>query len=144
MIGETLHVAKSPPRSQKNALKSAHFVLSALAPSAFVQKPEISSVKSNVLKSEKLFMAIPKRLLKRAVDRNAVKRICREAWRLKNTESPKYCEDLHSENAHSETLQPALVKPKLIKLVSRPTFESTKQLKYLIRTDIDVLFAKLK
>jgi Ribonuclease P len=139
VIGETLQVAKSLSRSQKNALKSAHFVLSALPTTAPAQKADISFAKTTVSKSEKLFMAIPKRLLKRAVDRNAVKRICREAWRLKNSGSPNY-----SESSHFENLQIAQSKPKLIKLISLPSFESTKQLKYLVRTDVDLLFAKLK
>jgi ribonuclease P protein component len=139
VIGETLQVAKSPPRSQKNALKSAHFVLSALPTTAPAQKADTSSIENTVLKSEKLFMAIPKRLLKRAVDRNAVKRICREAWRLKNSGLPNY-----SESSHFENLQTVQSTPRLIKLISLPSFESTKQLKYLMRTDVDVLFAKLK
>jgi hypothetical protein len=139
VIGETLQIAKSLSRSQKNALKSAHFVLSALPITAPAQKADTSSAKNTVLKSEKLFMAIPKRLLKRAVDRNAVKRICREAWRLKNSGLPNY-----SESSYFENLQIAHTKPKLIKLISLPSFESTKQLKYLVRTDVDLLFAKLK
>ncbi len=89
-----------------------------------------------MLKNEALFMAIPKRLLKRAVDRNAVKRVCREAWRLKNVESVK--EPEKSQRPQTQA------KPKLVKLVSLPTFESTKQLKHMMRTDVDVLFAKLK
>jgi ribonuclease P protein component len=140
VTGETLQVAKSPPKSHKNALKSAHFVLSVLPSPAGVQnvqnkqKVEASFVKDSEVKGKALFMAIPKRLLKRAVDRNAVKRICREAWRLKNAESAK----------SAEKSQQGQVKPKLVKLVSLPTFESTKQLKYLMRADVDVLFAKLK
>jgi ribonuclease P protein component len=134
-----LQIAKSPSRSQKNALKSAHFVFSALPITAPSQKAEIFSLKNTVLKSDKLFMAIPKRLLKRAVDRNAVKRICREAWRQKNAGLPN-----HLESSHFENLQIAQSKPKLIKLISLPSFKSTKQLKYLVRTDIDLLFAKLK
>jgi RNase P protein component len=129
VTGETLQVAKSPPRSHKNALKSAHFVLSALPLTA-----NIPAVKVSSSKKETLFMAIPKRLLKRAVDRNAVKRVCREAWQLKNVGSPE----------HSLNSQQIPLKPKLIKLISLPSFESTTQLKYLIRTDVDVLFAKLK
>lgn len=134
-----MQVAKSPPRSQKNTLKSAHFVLSALPTTAPLQKTDFSSTKNVVVKREKLLMAIPKRLLKRAVDRNAVKRICREAWRLKSSKAPEHSEILHLENA-----QTAQLKPKLLKLISLPNFESTKQLKYLMRTDVDVLFAKLK
>lgn len=129
-----MQVAKSPPKSHKNALKSAHFVLSVLPSPAAVQKIEATFVKDSAVKGEMLFMAIPKRLLKRAVDRNAVKRICREAWRLKNVKSV--------DNAGKS--QQGQAKSKLIKLVCLPTFESTKELKFLMRADVDVLFAKLK
>jgi ribonuclease P protein component len=134
VTGETLQVAKSPPKSHKNALKSAHFVLSVFPSPAVVQKVAATFVKDAEGKSETLFMAIPKRLLRRAVDRNAVKRICREAWRLKNAESV----------VNADKCRQGQVKPKLVKLVSLPTFESTKQLKFLMRADVDALFAKLK
>lgn len=129
--------AKSPPRSHKNALKSAHFVLSAL-PSAATGSNVVVSVRNTPAKEGTLFMAIPKRLLKRAVDRNAVKRICREAWRLKYAKTS----DVFIESAGNSHL--ALTPPKLIKLVSIPSFETIKQLKYVMRADVDVLFAKLK
>jgi Ribonuclease P len=132
VTGETLQVAKSPSRPQKNALKSAHFVLSALPSAANFPMVEFSTSEN-----EALFMAIPKRLLKRAVDRNAVKRVCREAWRLKKVASVNNAEI-------SQPTQQTQARPKLVKLVSLPTFDSTKQLKYLIRADVDVLFAKLK
>jgi Ribonuclease P len=131
-----LQLAKSPRRSQKNALKSAHFVLSVLPSTAFVENADILFSKNAMVKKEALFMAIPKRLLKRAVDRNAVKRVCREAWRLKNVESVE--EPEKSQRTQTQA------KPKLVKLVSLPTFESTKQLKQMMRADVDVLFAKLK
>jgi hypothetical protein len=150
VTGETLQMAKSPSRPYKNALKSAHFVLS-----DFPAPPQTAPIKSSdfkmlaaetlsnktlgmeqqvigkpliSVKANSLFKAIPKRLLKRAVDRNAVKRVCREAWR---SAFEAACE------ASSEASG-----PKLLKLVSRPNFDSTKQLKRLVREDLDVLFLK--
>jgi ribonuclease P protein component len=134
LTGETLQVAKSPPRPHKSALKSAHFVLSAIASPASMRTVHGDRSKSTLFTIEPLFMAIPKRLLKRAVDRNAVKRICREAWRLKQVKL----------TAGLETSGHNQAKPKLVKLVSLPKFESTTQLKYLMRSDIDALFAKFK
>jgi Ribonuclease P len=124
VTGETLQMAKSPSRPYKNALKSAHFVLSAFP--ALPQTCPSKSVDAEGLpaKVNSLFKAIPKRLLKRAVDRNAVKRVCREAWRSACGEKSQAFE------------------PKLLKLVSRPNFDSTKQLKRLVRADLDVLFLK--
>jgi hypothetical protein len=150
VTGETLQMAKSPSRPYKNALKSAHFVLS-----DFPAPPQTIPIKSldferlaaeiasnKILRIEgqvtgkqltpvmanSLFKAIPKRLLKRAVDRNAVKRVCREAWRLACGAA---C------GASNQAFE-----PKLLKLVSRPNFDSTKQLKRLVREDLDVLFLK--
>jgi ribonuclease P protein component len=138
VAGKTLQVAKSSPMTQKKALKSAHFVFSAL-PVGVQTSPtnlltSIASFDKSSSKCETLFMAVPKRLLKRAVDRNAVKRVCREAWRAKyliNSLDLVRCQQTRST-------------PKLIKLINLPSFESTKQLKQLIRADIDTLFAKLK
>jgi hypothetical protein len=147
-------MAKSPSRPYKNALKSAHFVLS-----AFPAPPQTTPIKSldserlaaeivgnkilriegqvtekpsKPVKVNSLFKAIPKRLLKRAVDRNAVKRVCREAWRLAfGAASEAAC------GASNQAPEPIL-----LKLMSRPNFDSTKQLKRLVREDLDVLFLK--
>jgi hypothetical protein len=115
-----VQTAKSPSRSHKYALKSAHFVLSGLPPAAHVKLVNT------------LFMAIPKRLLKRAVDRNAVKRVCREAWFTT-------CAD-----TSGLEIKQATGKPRLVKLVNLPKFNSTVELKKLIRADIDDLFSLLK
>jgi hypothetical protein len=129
-----LQLAKSPSRSHKNALKSAHFVLSALPPSpqALLSKSLVADGLVIKIKANTLFKAIPKRLLKRAVDRNAVKRVCREVWRSE-------CRTLL---VNPENTLKLGAEPKLLKLVSRPNFDSTKQLKRLIRADLDVLFLK--
>jgi hypothetical protein len=128
VTGETLQMAKSPSRPYKNALKSAHFVLSAFP--ALPQTCPSKSVDAERLpaKVNSLFKAIPKRLLKRAVDRNAVKRVCREAWR--------------SAYGAASGEKSQAFEPKLLKLVNRPNFDSTKQLKRLVRADLDVLFLK--
>jgi ribonuclease P protein component len=138
VAGKTLQVAKSSPMTQKKALKSAHFVFSAL-PVDVQTSPtnpltSIPPFDKSSSKCETLFMAVPKRLLKRAVDRNAVKRVCREAWRVNSLTNPV---DLVK-------CQQTRLSPKLIKLINVPSFESTTQLKRLIRADIDTLFAKLK
>jgi RNase P protein component len=71
-------------------------------------------------------MAVPKRLLKKASSRNAVKRVCREAWRktisLNGVTMPN-CGTL-------------------VKLQSLPVFQSQAQLKTLIRADLDKLFSQ--
>ena len=72
-------------------------------------------------------MSVPKRLLKKASNRNAVKRVCREAWRLKSA-------------------QTGIFKPEkgtLVKLQSVPVFHSQTQLKALVRADLDKLLDKL-
>jgi ribonuclease P protein component len=75
--------------------------------------------------SEPLVMSIPKRLLKRAVLRNAVKRVVREAWRA--SERSKY--------PAANTL--------LLKLTRVPSFTNTTALKRSIRIDVDQLFSQL-
>jgi ribonuclease P protein component len=132
VTGETLQIAKSPSRSYKNALKSAHFVLSDV-PQATKVNLLVSSKVPAFNSSSKLLMAVPKRLLKRAVDRNAVKRICREAWMM----------DRRSSLSALSTSSSGLLKPKLLKLVNLPKFSSIKQLKSLMRVDIEVLLLKM-
>jgi Ribonuclease P len=127
-----VNTAKSPLRSNKHALKSAHFVLSAV-PSVHHSKSLVpESIVTAYSLGNVLLMAIPKRLLKRAVHRNAVKRVCREAWlqTCKTTE----CLEIRQMTA----------KPKLVKLVNLPKFGSTMALKRLMRADVDNLFAQLK
>jgi hypothetical protein len=132
-----VQTAKSPSRSHKYALKSAHFVLSAV-PSIHLSKfpgGELTAVESSAAVKplgNVLLMAVPKRLLKRAVHRNAVKRVCREAWR--NTCKTTECFEIRQMTA----------KPKLVKLVNLPKFSSTVELKRLMRADVDNLFAQLK
>jgi ribonuclease P protein component len=132
VTGETLQTAKSPSRSHKNALKSAHFVLSDV-PQVTPTIPILPTALPVVMSSNKLLMAIPKRLLKRAVDRNAVKRVCREAWASR-------CKTF---SANSANVLFGVGKPKLIKLVNLPKFDSTTQLKSLMRADVDVLLIKM-
>jgi hypothetical protein len=71
-------------------------------------------------------MAVPKRLLKKASSRNAVKRVCREAWRISASKS--------------NTAVPE--KGTLVKLQSLPVFNNIVQLKAVIRADVDKLFAR--
>jgi RNase P protein component len=99
----------------KKSLRSTHFSLSS-APSASAYSDE----------PLKLLMSVPKRLLKKASSRNAVKRVCREAWRLKSAQS-------------------GIFKPNkgtLVKLQSVPVFHSQTQLKALVRADLDKLLSK--
>jgi Ribonuclease P len=109
---------RSVKNTNRNALKSSYFALSAV-PNKFV--------------SNALMMAVPKRLLKRAVDRNAVKRVCREAWRQNCALKPSTL----------DTASP-LGDTKLVKLVSLPKFDSVSTLKSRIRTDLDFLFTQIK
>jgi hypothetical protein len=104
--------------TNRNALKSSYFALSAV-PNKFAPNA--------------LMMAVPKRLLKRAVDRNAVKRVCREAWR----------QTCVLKRSSLDTLSP-MGNTKLVKLVSLPKFDSVSTLKSQMRTDLDFLFAQLK
>lgn len=73
-----------------------------------------------------LLMAVPKRLLKRAVDRNTLRRIAREAWR-----------------AGASPDRPQA--PALLRLAKRPSgFDTLTQRarKRLWRAEIDGLFAR--
>lgn len=73
-----------------------------------------------------LLMAIPKRLLRRAIDRNTVRRIAREAWRGR-----------HGARAPASG-------PVLLRLLRRPAgFENMTQRarKRLWRQELDALFA---
>jgi RNase P protein component len=73
-----------------------------------------------------LLMAVPKRLLKRAIDRNTLRRVAREAWR-----------------AGASAERPAT--PVLLRLQRRPDgFERLTQRarKRLWRAEIDALLAK--
>ncbi|MEZ5652702.1 MAG: ribonuclease P protein component [Burkholderiaceae bacterium] len=60
------------PRRSRQALRSEHFELMAV-------RAEAGSIPGG--SRPELWMAVPKRLLKRAVDRNALRRVAREHWR---------------------------------------------------------------
>jgi RNase P protein component len=85
--------------------------------------PSVSAYSDEPLK---LLMSVPKRLLKKASNRNAVKRVCREAWRLKAAQIGIFKPD----------------KGTLVKLQSVPVFHSQTQLKAHIRADLDKLLSK--
>jgi Ribonuclease P len=127
-----VNTAKSPSRSHKHALKSAHFVLSAVPSIPLPKSPTIEFTTATKPLGNVLLMAIPKRLLKHAVHRNAVKRVCREAWR-------EVCN-----TTECLEIRQMIAKPKLVKLVNLPKFSSTVVLKRLMRADVDNLFAQLK
>ena len=111
----------------KKPLRSSHFSLSG-AP--------LSS--SHGREHRKLLMAVPKRLLKKASSRNAVKRVCREAWRAKLSVLLEPRLELSTVNRGTEQV----VAGALIKLHSLPVFESQADLKRLIRKDLDKLFSR--
>jgi hypothetical protein len=116
------HPVRPVKNTNRNTLKSLHFALSA-----------VPNKLTLVVKQDVLMMAVPKRLLKRAVDRNAVKRVCREAWRQSCTLK---CAAAGNASSTGNT--------KLVKLVSLPKFDSVRTLKSQIRTDLDFLFAQIK
>jgi RNase P protein component len=58
---------------------SAHFGLAYAAPGALDPQEFTGAA---VPAGQRIAIAVPKRLLRRAVDRNAMKRVAREAWRL--------------------------------------------------------------
>ena len=70
-----------------------------------------------------LFMAIPKRLLARAVDRNAVRRVAREAWR-----------------AASLGGSPVAA---MLRMTAAPTVRGARHGKALVRAELDAAFRTL-
>lgn len=103
---------------QRGSVASAHFVLSRHVPGGQAKAVEHTG--------EVLLIAIPKRLLARAVDRNTVRRIVREAWRA--------CPDATRARA-----------PMLLRLVRRPAgFDDLTQRarKRLWRDELDALLAR--
>lgn len=60
-------------------LSSAHFGLAYALPEAGVQGDPPGRASAA---GQRIAISVPKRLLRRAVDRNAMKRVAREAWRL--------------------------------------------------------------
>jgi RNase P protein component len=114
--------SKTSQRKQKLAVKSAYFYMSSLpkTPFASAAKP-----------AEDMVMAVPKRLLKKAVFRNAVKRVCRESWRQCTQNSYPF-------NINLQVGQQTL----LLKLTSTPLFKSQAELKRLIRQDLDSLLVR--
>jgi len=82
-------VAKSnskPGRKRRKRVTSAHFSISAVSQGQLDRSvndgaPAGSEATDSVTQAGHLLMAIPKRLLKRAVDRNTVRRAARQAWR---------------------------------------------------------------
>ena len=83
-------------------------------------------------------MAIPKRQLKRAVDRNTVRRVAREAWRAATRQNAV------AEPAQAQAGQAQASPTALLRLVSRPQgFALLAQgaRKRLWRTELDHLMA---
>jgi len=70
-----------------------------------------------------LFMAIPKRLLARAVDRNAVRRVAREAWR-----------------AASLAGAPVVA---MLRMTASPPVRGARHRKALVRKELDAAFRTL-
>jgi len=70
-----------------------------------------------------LFMAIPKRLLARAVDRNAVRRVAREAWR-----------------AAGAGKAPVAV---MLRMTALPAVRGARHLKALVRAELDAAFGTM-
>ena len=117
--------AQAPQRPRRGApLRSEHFTLG-LPPNAR-SEPGISQ-------GIELLMAIPKRQLKRAVDRNTVRRIAREAWRAAMT--PEAVRPAAGEQERGSAL---------LRLVTRPQgFAGLAHgaRKRLWRSELDGLFA---
>lgn len=86
-------------------LRSEHFTLAL---------PRTSGAESPDLQGIELLMAIPKRQLKRAVDRNTVRRVAREAWRA--AALPVTIDD----PAQALPAQAVASRSALLRLVSRP------------------------
>jgi RNase P protein component len=103
---------------RRGPVASAHFVLTRRLPA-----PAHGAL---ALEGDILLMAVPKRLLKRAVDRNTLRRIAREAWRAR-------------------TANPRPRTPALLRLARRPAgFETLTQRarKRLWREELDDLLAR--
>lgn len=113
--------AKGPPR-RRGPLASTHFMLSRRFPAPAGGARSASAGPAGDI----LLMAIPKRLLKRAIDRNTLRRIAREAWRAGlNRSRPR--------------------SPALLRLVRRPVdFDGLthRARKRLWREEIDELLAR--
>lgn len=94
-----------PQRSRRGPLlRSEHFTLALPRPSG-TESPDTQGIE--------LLMAIPKRQLKRAVDRNTVRRVAREAWRAATRQSA-------AEPAQAQAGQATASPTALLRLVSRP------------------------
>jgi RNase P protein component len=115
--------SKTSQRKQKLAVKSAYFYMSPLPKASAASAPK---------PAEAFVMAVPKRLLKKAVFRNAVKRVCRESWR-------QCTQNSHAFNSNLQVSQQTL----LLKLTSIPLFTSQVELKRLVRQDLDGLLVRL-
>jgi hypothetical protein len=97
---------QSPQRPRRGPLlRSEHFTL-ALPRTSGTESPDIQGIE--------LLMAIPKRQLKRAVDRNTVRRVAREAWRAAARPAAT------DEPAHALPAQEVASRSALLRLVSRP------------------------
>jgi len=98
---------QSPQRPRRGPLlRSEHFTLAL---------PRTSGTESPDLQGIELLMAIPKRQLKRAVDRNTVRRVAREAWRAAARPAAT------DEPAQALPAQEAVAnRSALLRLVSRP------------------------
>jgi hypothetical protein len=119
-----------PQRSRRGPLlRSEHFTLALPRPSG-TESPDTQGIE--------LLMAIPKRQLKRAVDRNTVRRVAREAWRAATRRNAA------NEPAQPQPGQAAASPTALLRLVSRPQgFALLAQgaRKRLWRTELDHLMA---
>ena len=105
-------------RRGRGPVASAHFTLSRRTP--------VPDGGNALPTGDVLLMAVPKRLLKRAVDRNTLRRVAREAWR--------------AASGHDRPRSPAL-----LRLARRPAgFDTLTQRarKRLWREEIDELLAR--
>lgn len=115
---DTAGTARPGGARKRGPLASAHFMLSRRVPAP----ASGAAVPAGGI----LLMAVPKRLLKRAVDRNTLRRIAREAWR-----------------AGASPRRPQA--PALLRLAKRPAgFDTLSQRarKRLWREEIDALLAR--
>jgi ribonuclease P protein component len=104
-------------------LSSAHFGL------AFLMTEAGGSVAGVAHEHGRLGMAVPKRQLKRAVDRNALRRVAREAWRL----AP-----------WGDCARPAVVLVKLRRAEPEWKTSGRAALKKAWRAELDALFLRLR
>lgn len=98
---------EQPPQRPRRGplLRSEHFTL-ALPRTSGTESPDTQGIE--------LLMAIPKRQLKRAVDRNTVRRVAREAWRAATSLTAA------NEPAQAQPARAVASRTALLRLVSRP------------------------